>query len=365
MEEHTREGSGVTIGVDLGDRQSHLCVLDEQGEVCEEGRIATTSRAMRKRFEGMRRCRVVIEVGSHSPWVQRLLEELGHEVITAHTQAVRLIYGGTTKNDQLDAERLARLGRVDPKLLHPIRHREGSTQADRAVIRSRHVLVGCRTKLINHARGMVKSMGERLPSCSAESFHKRAGEAIPEELKPALLPVLETIASLTQEVRRYDQRIEALASKRYPETELLRQVSGVGPVTALSYVLTLEEPGRFGSSRSVGAYVGLQPRRSQSGDNDPELKITKAGDDDLRRLLIGSAHYILGPFGPDTDLRRWGLALAARGRKNAKKRALVAVGRKLAVLLHRLWVTAQVYEPLRNQRRKANTSGGVAQAIPA
>ncbi len=172
MEEHTREGSGLTIGVDLGDRYSQLCVLAERGEVCEEGRIATTWRAMRKRFEGMWRCRVVIEVGSHSPWVQRLLEELGHEVITAHTQAVRLIYGGTTKNDQLDAERLARLGRVDPKLLHPIRHRKGSVQADRAVIRSRHVLVGCRTK------------------------------EIPEELKPALLPVLETIASLTQEIRR-------------------------------------------------------------------------------------------------------------------------------------------------------------------
>jgi len=349
MDQHTRQKAGLTIGVDLGDRYSQICMVDEHGEVCEEGRIATTSRGMRKRFEGMPVCRVVIEVGSHSPWVQRLLEELGHEVITAHTQAVRLIYGGTTKNDQLDAERLARLGRMDPMLLHPIRHREGSAQADRAVIRSRHVLVGCRTKLINHARGMVKSMGERLPSCSAESFHKRVGENLPEELKPALLPLLETIGSLTQEIRRYDQRIEALASKRYPETNLLRQVSGVGPVTALSFVLTVEEPRRFRSSRSLGAYLGLQPRRSQSGDRDPELRITKAGDDDLRRLLIGSAHYILGPFGPDTDLRRWGQALAARGRKNAKKRALVAVARKLAVLLHRLWVTAAVYEPRRNQ----------------
>jgi transposase len=365
MKEDTRVGPEMTIGVDLGDRYSHLCVVDEQGEVCEEGRIATTARAMRKRFEGAAHCRVVIEVGSHSPWVQRLLEKLGHEVITAHTQAVRLIYGGTSKNDRLDAERLARLGRVDPKLLHPIRHRGGSAQADRAVIRSRHVLVGCRTSLINHARGMVKSMGGRLPSCSAESFHKRAGTALPDELKPALLPVLETIASLTQEIRRYDQRIETLASERYPETTLLRQVSGVGSVTALSFVLRVEDPRRFRRSRALGAYLGLQPRRSQSGDKDPELRITKAGDDDLRRLLVNAAHYVLGPFGPDTNLRRWGLALAARGRKNAKKRALVAVARKLAVLLHRLWVTGEVYEPLRNQPRRANVSGSVAQAMSA
>jgi transposase len=307
---------------------------------------------MRKRFVGMARCRVVIEVGTHSPWVQRLLDELGHEVITAHTQAVRLIYGSTSKNDRLDAERLARLGRVDPKLLHPIRHRKGSVQADRAVIRSRHVLVGCRTKLINHARGMVKSMGGRLPTCSAESFHRRASEALPEELKPALLPILETITSLTQKIRRYERHIEHLASERYPETCLLRQISGVGALTALSFVLTVEDPGRFRRSRSVGAYLGLRQRQSQSGNQDPELRITKAGDHDLRRLLIGSAHYILGPFGPDTDLRQWGLALAARGKKNAKKRAVVAVARKLAVLLHRLWVTAEVYEPLRDHRRR-------------
>jgi transposase len=308
---------------------------------------------------------VVIEVGTHSPWVQRLLQELGHETITAHTQSVRLIYSSTSKNDRLDAERLARLARVDPKLLHPIQHRKGSAQADRAVIRSRYVLVGCRTKLINHARGMVKSMGGRLPTCSADCFPKRVREALPKELKPALLPVLATIAALTLKIRRYDQKIESLASTRYPETNVLRQVSGVGPVTALSFVLTVEDPGRFRKSRSLGAYLGLRPRQSQSGDEDPELRITKAGDNDLRRLLVGSAQYILGPFGPDTDLRRWGLALAARGRKNAKKRAVVAVARKLAVLLHRLWVTAEVYEPLRQSQKQANKHDSLAVAMPA
>ena len=360
MKKDIKVESGLTVGVDLGDRWSRYCVLDKHGQILKEDTIATTARALRKRCGDLNASRVVIEVGTHSPWVQRLLQELGHETITAHTQSVRLIYGSKDKNDQLDAERLARLARVDPKLLHPIQHRGGTTQADRALLRSRNELVECRTKLVNHARGIVKSIGGRLPSCSTSSFHKRVRQDLPDELKPALTPVLDTIAALTKKIQCLETRIERLASKRYPETGLLRQVSGVGPLTSLSFVLTLEDPARFKSSRAVGPYLGLRPRQSQSGEQDPELRITKAGDTDLRRLLVGSAHYILGPFGPDTDLRRWGLALAARGKKNAKKRAVVAVARKLAVLLHRLWVTAEVYEPLRQ-----NQSEIVSEAVPA
>jgi transposase len=350
MKKDIKAGSGLTVGVDLGDRWSRYCVLDEEGQVLEEDTIATTGRAFHKLFSDRPGARAVIEVGTHSPWVQRLLQELGHETITANPRHVRLIYGSRNKNDQLDAERLARLARVDPKLLHPIQHRGGTAQADRALLRSRNALVECRTKLVNHARGIVKSIGGRLPSCSTSYFHKRVREDVPDELKPALTPVLDTIAALTLKIQRLETRIERVASKRYPETVLLRQVSGVGSLTALSFVLTVEDPNRFKSSRAIGPYLGLRPRQSQSGEQDPELRITKAGDTDLRRLLVGSAHYILGPFGPDTDLRRWGLALAARGKKNAKKRAVVAVARKLAVLLHRLWVTAEVYEPLRHNR---------------
>jgi transposase len=350
MKKDIRDESGLTVGVDLGDRWSKYCVLDEQGQILEEDTVATTGRTFRKLFGDRAGARVVIEVGTHSPWVQRLLQELGHETITANPRYVRLIYGSRTKNDQLDAERLACLTRVDPKLLHPIQHRGGTAQADRALLRSRNALVECRTKLVNHARGIVNSIGGRLPSCSTTCFHKRERPDLPDELKPALTPVLDTIGTLTLKIRRLEARIERLASKRYPETGLLRQVSGVGPLTSLSFVLTLEDPERFKYSRAVGPYLGLRPRQNQSGEQNPELRITKAGDMDLRRLLVGSAHYILGPFGPDTDLRRWGLSLAARGKKNAKKRAVVAVARKLAVLLHRLWVTAEVYEPLRNQR---------------
>jgi transposase len=162
-----------------------------------------------------------------------------------------------------------------------------------------------------------------------------------------LEPLLETVDHLTRTIRRMDREIERLGQERYPETQLLRQVTGVGPITALYYVLTLEDPNRFAKSRSVGAYLGLCPKQRDSGTQQPQLRITKAGDVLLRRLLVNAAQYILGPFGPDTDLRRAGLRMAERGGKAAKKRAVVAVARRRAVLLHRLWVTGEEYESLR------------------
>ncbi len=256
------------------------------------------------------------------------------------------------KTDEVDAENLARLARLDPKLLYPLKHRGEESQAHLAIIRSRQALVGCRTQLVNHVRGAVKSFGARLPKCPARSFHKRAAEHIPEALWPALGPILQTIGSLTQRIRDYERELETIAKERYPETELLRQVEGVGAFTALTFVLTLEDPYRFEKSRSVGAYLGLVPARDQSGERDPQKRISKEGDEMLRKLLVGSAHYILGPFGSDSDLRRHGEKIASRGGKNAKKRAVVAVARKLAVLLHRLWITAEVYEPLYNTHRR-------------
>ncbi len=193
-----------------------------------------------------------------------------------------------------------------------------------------------------------------MPKCPARSFHKRAPEHIPEALWPALGPILEQIASLTAErIRDYDRRLEAISEECYPETTLLRQVEGIGPLTALAFVLTVGDPGRFEKSRSVGAYLGLVPATDRSGERDPQKRISKEGDEMLRRLLVGSAHYILGPFGSDSDLRRHGEKMASRGGKNSKKRAVVAVARKLAVLLHSLWVSGELYDPLYNARRRA------------
>jgi transposase len=345
----------VTAGLDLGDRYSYLCLIDqESGEVIEEGRLRTTPEAFRRRFASERPpMRIAIEAGTHSPWVSRLLEECGHEVLVANARRLRLIYANKRKTDEIDAHNLARLARLDPKLLYPLRHRGEDSQAHMAILRSRQALVGSRTQLVNHVRGALKSFGGRLPKCPARSFHKRAQEHIPEALRQALGPVLETIRSLTERIRDYERRLETLSRERYPETELLRQVEGVGPLTALTFVLTLKDPYRFEKSRSVGAYLGLVPARDQSGSKDPrEKRISKEGDEMLRKLLVGNSHYILGPFGSDSDLRRHGEKIASRGGKNAKKRAAVAVARKLSVLLHHLWVSGEVYDPLHNTHRR-------------
>jgi len=338
----------VTVGLDLGDKYTHICVLDSDGEVCEESRLRTTPMALRRRFAPMPRARMVLEAGAHSPWISRLLKECDHEVYVANPRKLRLIYQNDSKSDRVDAQYLARIGRLDPALLAPFQHRQADTQTDLALIRSRDVLVRSRARLINHVRGAVKSQGGRLSTCSSATFAAKALPDLPAQLEPALAPLLEVIATLDEQIRSYDRRIEEPAKERYPETALLRQVAGVGALTALTYVLTLEDPARFPDPRAVGSYLGLRPRRADSGDLSPQLHITKAGDEMLRRLLVSSAHYILGPFGPDTDLRRWGLALAERGGSRGKRLALVAVARKLSVLLLRLWATGEVYEPLRN-----------------
>lgn len=341
----------VTVGLDLGDRYSRYCTIDGEGKLLDEGRVRTEVDALRTCFE-REPARVVLEVGTHSPWVSRAIQELGHEVIVANPRRLRFIWNESIKTDRKDAERLARVGRMDPVLLQPIQHRGKKAQMDLALLRSRDALVRTRSSLVAHVRGSVKSAGHRIPTCSTPAFANRATEHVPEVLRPALDPVVETIAMLTQQIRAYDRQIEQLCQDRYPETERLRGPKGVGALTALAFVLVVEDPARFNTSRAVGPYLGLRPKQRQSGASDPQLGITKAGDVMLRRLLVGSAHYILGPFGPDCELRRWGLQLVERGGCNAKSRAAVAVARKLAVLLHRLWVSGDKYEPFRNHPRR-------------
>jgi transposase len=352
MSDGSKGRPNTTAGLDLGDKYSYLCLIDTQsGEVIEEGRLRTTPEAFERRFASEQPLRVAIEAGTHSPWASRVLEGCGHEVLVANARKLRLIYSNKRKTDEVDAENLARLARVDPKLLYPLRHRGEESQAHMALIRSRDALVSSRTQLVNHVRGTVKSFGGRLPKCPARSFHKNAAGRVPEALMPALGPILEQIGSLTERIRQYERKLEEISKESYPETELLRQVEGVGPLTALTFVLTVEDPYRFERSRALGAYLGLVPATDRSGDRDPQKRISKEGDEMLRRLLVSGAHYILGPFGSDSDLRRHGEKIASRGGKNAKKRAVVAVARKLAVLMHSLWVSGEIYEPLRNTHR--------------
>jgi transposase len=339
-----------TAGVDVGDKRSQICVIDEAGEIVEETQIPTSKAAVKRTFARREPMRVALEVGVHSPWLSDLLRACGHDVIVANPRAVELITKSDRKNDRNDAALLARIARVDPALLAPVVHRKKEMREDLSVLRARDACVGARTKLVNGVRGMVKSAGEKIPKCSPEALPSKALEHVPEELAPAIEPLLAAVAAMTETIKTYDKKIHELA-KRYPESKILEEVIGVGELTALAFMLTIGDRTRFKKSRDVGPYLGLVPRQQKSCTVDPQLKITKAGNSFVRRLLVQSAQCILRKQTKDSDLKRWGMSIAARGGKNAKKRATVAVARKLAVLLHRLWTTGEVYEALREAKR--------------
>src|ERR1700720_702559 len=341
----------LTIGLDLGDRFSHYCILNGAGDVIGEHNLPTTPKGIEEVFARIPRSRIALETGTHSPWVSRQLSRLGHEVIVAHARNVRLIGDSSRKDDQLDARTLARLARIDPGLLGPVRHRSAQAQIHLTVIRARAALVSARTALVNAARGLTKSYGARLPQCGTEQMDREMAKGLSQELRDALDPLLREIESLNERIAEYNGRIEQIAKEVHPEVARLKQVKGVGTLIALTYVLTLDDPQRFRRSRDAGCFLGLRPGRRNSGMSEPQMHISKEGDRYLRTLIVQGAHYILGPFGEDSDLRRWGLKLAERGGKNAKKRAVVAVARKLAVLLHKLWISGEVYEPLRNNHQ--------------
>jgi len=349
--------NSITIGMDLGDKTNVVCIVDDSGTILLSKSIDNNIESIRKFFRKYKGTTVAIEAGTHSPWMSRLLSSMGCNVLVGNPRKLRAIWESDCKTDLRDAEMLARIARFDPNLLYPIQHKGEQAQADLALLHSRDLLVRTRSSQINHVRGIVKSFGERLPGCSTECFHKKAISHIPQQLQSGLGPVLILIAQLNEQIKALDKEIESISSERYPETELLRRVKGVGPLTALAFVLTVEDPGRFGKSRQIGPYLGLTPRRDQSGETDKQLRITKAGSPFLRKLLINSAQYILGPFGEDCNLQRFGLRLASGGGKNARRKAVVAVGRKLAILLHRLWKYGEIYDPVykRNvlSRRKA------------
>ena len=342
----------LTIGIDLGDKRSEVCVLGTDGEVKQRFSVLTTRAGLEKKLGNLQSARIVIEVGTHSPWVSRWLEAKGHEVIVANARAVRSIAESDHKTDRNDAEQLARLGRVDPKLLRPIRHRGESLQRDRMRLAVRDHLVRTRASFIVQARGLTKGLGERLPKCKADTFAKKMRGEVGIDVFPAMDVIVTMVEQLDAQITALDRELAELARDTYPETELLRRVSGVGLLTALAFVLTLEDPGRFAHSRAVGAYLGLTLRKRQSGQRDPALRITKAGDPYLRRLLLQGAHYIL-TFGPDCDLRRFGERVMAR---RGRTKAAVAVARKLAVRLHHLWRTGEVYEPLYDADRQARAA---------
>jgi len=355
MSEKTMNDGVAAIGIDLSDRSGKYYAIDDEGKKIDEGKVTLRTPELEKWAQSIPPTVMAIEAGTHSPWISRLLARCGHEVIVANPVKVALITKNVQKTDPVDAEYLARLARVDRALLFPIQHRGEQAQIDLQVIRTRDIAVKLRTTAIGHLRGAVKSFGGRLSQCSTEAFVNTTRKEVPEALKTALDPLFVLIDQLSKTINGYERQILKLVEQRYPEVERVAQVKGVGALTGLAYVLVLEDAKRFADSRSVGPYLGLTSKKDQSGDSDPQRGITKAGDRLLRRLLVQSAHYIQGPFGVDSDLSRHGEKIAARGGKRAKKRATIAVARKLSVLMHRLWVSGETYEPLRNSINTAAT----------
>ena len=347
-----RADSEHTIGIDLGDAKHTICVLDASGEAVDRRTVANTRAGLERLAKKYPGARAALEVGNHSPWISRLLRELGLEVIVANPRKLRAIYTNDRKSDDLDALMLARLARADPALLHPVEHGSERAQRDLLQVKLRDNLVRQRVDVISSVRFTLKSLGLRLASPKTTCFAKRARVQLEKEdaeLLAMVEPSLKVIDELGAQIHELDKAIGELCAGRYPETARLQQIRGVGPVTALSFVLVVGEAGRFGRPRDVGAYLGLVPRRDQSGGTDKRLGISKAGNAYLRKLLVGAANYILGPFGGESDLREHGLRLAERGGRGAKKKAVVATARKLAVLMLVLWQSGQDYRPLRRE----------------
>ena len=348
--------TGIYIGMDVSEKSIELFALSADNKTESKGKLVNNPAKVKAFLAGLSntsKLTVALETGTHSPWLSKMLEEHGCKVLVGHARKLRAIWGDDHKCDQRDAEMLARMARADQKLLHPVKHVSQEARAEQAVIKARDVLVKTSTMLINHLRGTLRSFGISTSGITADSMDKKIMPLIPKELRPALKGVVEQLKSIRKKIKEYDKKMTDLC-KSHPETKIFQQINGVGPVTALTFALIIADPGRFGNSRRIGGYIGLAPKRDQSGATDKPLGITKAGNGLLRKSLIQSANYILGAFGTDCELKRYGMRIAAKGGKIAKRKAKVAVARKLAVTMWRLWMDKAEYDPFykENQRLK-------------
>ena len=330
-------------GIDLHAEYSQVCILDDEGEVMETSCVRTSQKVL-ERFFSRAPMRVAMEAGGTSPWVSRLLGSLGHEVVVCSPRRVRLIAESTLKNDKVDAEVLARLVRLDPEFLKPIQHRSEQAQLLRGNLKVRSAMVEARTKWINTIRGLLRSFGYKVSGKAPHTFAERVDRMkLPSELRAVIEPLLAQLDLLSGEIERRNQHLEEMV-KDLPEVAHLREIPGVGPVVATYFVLTIDDPDRFKRSRDVAAFFGLRPSMRKSASTTHFGRITKEGDPEMRRLLVQAAHACLLTKA-DCELKRWALALAER---KGKGKAVVALARKLAVLMHRLWVTGEVYQALPN-----------------
>jgi len=341
------------VGMDVSDKSVEIFILPKESEEGKSLKVKNDQRsllAFAESFERPSRVKLALETGTHSSWQAEMLRSKGIETVVANARDLRMIWGSEKKDDREDAKKLARLLRADPKLLHGVEVKGKARRDALAVLKARDCLVRCRTKLINTVRGLLKSEGVESAELKPENFGAKAERLVPQELRAALKPLIGQIARMSCELKAYDKKLEAMM-KAFDGCKEVSQIKGVGPVTSLSFVLTVGEAGRFQNGSRLASYVGLTPRRDQSGELDCQCHITKAGSKLLRRNLVQAAHYMMGAFGDkDCDLRKFGERIAARGGKNAKKRAVVAVARKLAVLMLKLWKSKAEYDPQYSRR---------------
>lgn len=356
------------MGIDLGDKKHAICVLDRQGRIIAEYKIDNDAASIWVLSNKYPDARFVMEVGTHSPWISAQLLDQGCEVLVANARKLRAIYANERKSDELDARMLSRIGRFDTNLLYPVRHVSQDALKDRLTLSTRENLVNERKRLIQSVKGSVKSLGKRIPGCYPPAFPDACRLTFAEDtdILGTLSATLEVIETMNKSIDKLDIQISFLCIEKYPVAQRLMQIKGVGPITAIAFVLTIEDPNKIDITRDVGAYLGLVPGRGQSGDSDPQKGISKTGNDYLRKLLVQCAQYIMGQNGEDSDLKRHGLRRANKGlgdethnhemrkkaAKGAKKRAVVAVARKLSVLLLTLWKSGAEYEPLHNSKAK-------------
>jgi transposase len=339
------------IGMDVGGERSQVCAVNEAGQVVWEREIRTVRREVERAFRGHPKSRVCLEVGGSSAWISRLLKEMGHEVVACNPRRLRLIAESTLKCDRLDAEvlaRLARLSGLDGKLVPGVYQRSEATQFVRSFLKVRRALVRNRTSAANAARGLSRSLGHVLPSVKPERLTQRVQKAtLPEAVTSMVGPLLVTVEQLSEQIAVLDEQVAMLGAKN-PVVKRLQTIDGIGPLTSLAFVSCIEDPTRFGRSRDVGAYLGLRPVLRQSGGQRHQGAITKEGDPELRALLVQAAHALMHAKRA-SDLKTWARGLAKRV---GKKKAIIALARKLAVLMHRLWVRNESFEPQRANQAK-------------
>jgi transposase len=333
------------IGIDIGDKINTVCVLNNDGEIIQECEVENTGQEMHDFFIEYPNARVAIEACSHSLWLHDLLVRLGCQVFVGNPRKLRIISSSSRKNDKNDSRLLARLVRSDLDLLYPIVVRDILTQQDMVIIKTRTMLIKTRGDLVRHIRGIIKPFGLKLPKdVTTDNFHDKVKEHLSKELLPILKHTIKSIKDLSIQIKNLDKKIDSLINKKYPEAMLLQTIDGIGPITALTFILIMGDPKRFEKSRDVGAYFGLVPRQDQSCTIDKSLPITKEGDSCMRSLLVNCSHHILGRYGKDTQIRRHGLKVMGQDEnKIRKKKAVIAVARKLSVLMHSMLISGEPF----------------------